>query len=111
MSYNVYQRILFFGHHHYNYHFVKRVDRIYYSCPLKKNRIPYKHFVFNAIPILNLRRELLTTFYFVIQTQIESATDKLNVPTNVLDVPTDLARTKTGRTPPCAPFGYANENC
>ena len=38
MSYNVYQHIFFFGHHHYNFHFIQRVDRIYYFCPLKKEQ-------------------------------------------------------------------------
>ena len=45
-------------------------------------------------------------FYFVIRKQMESATDKLNVLTNVLDVPTDLVRTKSGGN--CLLLGYAN---
>ena len=43
---------------------------------------------------------------------MESVTDKLNVSTNVLDVPTGLVRTKSGgNSPPpphLAPIGYAN---
>ena len=36
-------------------------------------------------------------------------TDKLNVPANVLDVPIDLIRTKSGgRTAPLPPLGHAN---
>ena len=37
---------------------------------------------------------------------MESATDRLNVPTDVLIVPTDLVRTKSGGQ--LLPFGYAN---
>ena len=40
--------------------------------------------------------------------QTESTTDRLNVPTNVLDVPTDLVKTKSGEQLPPAPFGYVN---
>ena len=41
--------------------------------------------------------------------QTEPTTDKLNVPTNVLDVPMDLVRIKSGGgTAPLPPFGYAN---
>ena len=42
---------------------------------------------------------------------MESATDRLNVPTNILDVPTNLVRMKSGgATAPCLP-GYANDPC
>ena len=39
---------------------------------------------------------------------MKSVTDKLNVSTNILDVPIDLVRTKGGGRLPLAPLGYTN---
>ena len=42
--------------------------------------------------------------------QTESATERLNVPTKVLDVPTDQLRTKSGGGGVQLPPGYANDD-
>ena len=113
----VYQHVFFFGHDRCYYHFVQRVDWIYHFCRLKNktklNRIPYERFVLNVFSVLNYRQSLFNNFFNLItQTQTESSTDRLNVPTNVLNVPTDLVRTKRwgGGNCPLSPLlGYAND--
>ena len=103
VSCEIYQRIFFFDYHHYHNHFVQRVNWSYHFHSLsfiktpKKPRIPYEHFLLNVFPVLNFRRSLFNNFfYLIIQTRTESATHKLNVPKNVLDLQTDLVSTKSG---------------
>ena len=98
VSYDIHKHIFFFGRHRYYNHFVLRVHWIYHFCRVKKNqnRIPYEHFMLHVFPVLNFRWSLFNNFLnLIIQKQTKSTIDRLNVPTNVLDVPTDLVRTKS----------------
>ena len=122
VSCNVYQHIFFFGHHRCHNHFVLRVDWIPPFCRLK-NRTKQNPLQTFCIERLSRRkknkqkkpfcRSLFNNFFnLIIQTQTESATEKINVPTNILDVPTDLVRTKSGRgiNCPLPHLGYANDH-
>ena len=105
VSYDICQHIFSFGHHRHHNHFVSRVDRVYHFCRLRKNKTEFLTNILysTSFPVLNFRRSLF--FNLIIQTQSESAIDRLNVPTNLLDVPTDLVRMKIrGATVPPPPL-------
>ena len=108
VSYDIYQRIFSFGHLRYHNHFVQRVDWIYHFCRLKNKtkQNSLQTFCTGRLSRNYLSPEVIQQFFLFDNSNAkESATDRLNVPTNVKDVPTDQVRTKSGaELAPCPPW-------